>query len=121
MLVVYLTVDDVNQDLAAALAEYCGVTLRPVSFRDWPLEEPFDAVVYDLDSFPAAERDEILGKLLEHLSHRPAAVHSYNLGEDQVSRMRRNGVAVHRRLAKGVFIGLKLRRAELGALRRAGA
>jgi hypothetical protein len=77
--------------------------------------------VYDLDSFPAAERDAVLTKLLSTLALYPVAVHSYNLEQGQVSHLRQNGVAVHRRLGKAVFFELKLRRAEVGKLRQAGA
>ncbi len=121
MRVAYLTVDQVNQDLAVALAQRCQVTLDPVSFRDLPLERPFDVLVYDLDSFPAVERDAVLTKLLNGLALYPVAVHSYNLEEDQVNCLRHHGVAVHRRLGKAVFIGLKWRRAPVGEIRRAGA
>ena len=121
MRVAYLTVDEVNQEMAAELAARCHVTVEPVSFRDWPLQRPFDAVVYDLDSFPKAERAEVLTKLLNSLALYPVAVHSYSLTEGQVRRLRRNGIAVHRRLTEAVFLGLKPRRAEAGRLHRPGA
>ena len=121
MLVAYLTVDEVNQEVAASLAERCNLTLHPLSLRDWPRDGHFDAVMYDLDSFPAQERDEVLAQLLSSLPLYPVAVHSYNLDDGQVNRLRHNGIAVHRRLEKAVFLGLKLRRAEVGRLRRAGA
>jgi hypothetical protein len=121
MLVAYLTIDEVNQDLAAGLAERCNLTLQPLSFRDLPRDGQCDAVVYDLDSLPRPEREEILAQLRQSLTLYPVAVHSYNLEEGQVDRLRQNGVAVYRRLGKAVFLGLKLRRAEVGRLRRAGA
>jgi hypothetical protein len=77
-------------------------------------------VVYDLDSFPEAEREEVLAKLLNSLALYPVALHSYNLTDGQVRCLRRNGVAVHRRLTEAVFLGLKPRRAEAGRLRRPG-
>ena len=121
MRVAYLTIDEVNQDVAAELAAHCHVTVELVSFRDLPLQRPFEAVVYDLDSFPEAERGEVLAKLLNNLALYPVAVHSYSLAEGQAQRLRRNGVAVHRRLSEAVFLGLKPRPAEAGRLRRSGA
>jgi hypothetical protein len=121
VLVAYLTVDEVNQDVAVELATRSHVTVEPVSFRDLPLGRPFDAVVYDLNSFPEAEREEVVTKLLSSLALYPVAVHSYHLAAGQVQRLRRNGVAVHRRLTEAVFLGLKPRRAEAGRLRRPGA
>src|SRR5438128_1522844 len=73
MLVAYLTVDEVNQEMAASLAERCNLTLHPLSLRDWPRDGHFDAVVYDLDSFPARQRDEVLAQLLSSLPFYPAA------------------------------------------------
>src|SRR5438128_295277 len=78
MLVAYLTVDEVNQDVAVGLAERCNLTVHPLALRDWPQDGHFDAVVYDLDSFPAPERDQVLAKLLSSLTLYPVAVHSYN-------------------------------------------
>lgn len=45
MLVAYLTVDEVNQDMAVGLAKRCNVTVEPVSFRDIPLARLFDGLV----------------------------------------------------------------------------
>jgi hypothetical protein len=112
--VAYLTVDEVNQAVATALAPRCHVTVEPVSFREWPLARPFAAVVYDLDSFPPADREAVLTRLLSTLALDPVAVHSYSLSEGRVKRLRHNGVAVHRRLTAAVFLGLKPRRAEAG-------
>jgi hypothetical protein len=107
--------------VAAELAARCHVAVAPVSFRDWPLQGPFEAVVYDLDSFPEAERAEVVTKLLSGPALHPAAVHSYHLAAGQAQRLRRNGVAVHRRLTGAVYLGLKPRGAEVGRPRRPGA
>jgi hypothetical protein len=119
--VAYLTVDEVNQGVATALAPRCQVAVEPVSFREWPPARPFAAVVYDLDSFPPAEREAVLTRLLSSLALDPVAVHSYSLSEGQVKRLRHNGVAVHRRLTAAVFLGLKPRGAEADRALRPGA
>ncbi len=121
MLVAYLTVDEVNQDMAVRLASRCNVTVHPVSFRELPLKKMFDALVYDLDSFPDSEREEILTKLLNSLALYPVAVHSYCLAGRQAQRLRQNGVVVRRRLTEATFLGLKPGRAEVGRLLSAGA
>lgn len=106
MRIAYLTLDEVNCSLAQQLADDLGMTLDPRSFRDPPPDGRCDRVLYDLDSFPEAERHQVLTRLLATLSLCPVAVHSYNLDKEQIRGLRRNGVAVHPRLGKAVFLKL---------------
>ena len=56
MLCAYLSLDEVNQDLAATLAAGAGVELDALTFRDAAPAGQFDAALYDLDSLPPAYR-----------------------------------------------------------------
>jgi hypothetical protein len=107
MQIAYLTPDEVHRDLAVRLAEDCGATVQPLSPNDPLPTEQFDAVLYDLDYLPPAQRQELLVDLAASSATRPVpvGVHSYNL-DDQVSALRRHGVVVARRLGPGVFRSL---------------
>jgi hypothetical protein len=103
MIVAYLTTDEVNQCLAAQLAQECGATLCPL----WPHEalqtELFDAVVYDWDYLPSERQQEVLAELLSGSVPRPVAVHGYNLDESQAAALCKHQVAVYRYLQPEVF------------------
>jgi hypothetical protein len=103
MLIAYLTTDEVNQHLAMHMAEGCGETVCLLTLSDPPPDEDFDAVVYDWDYLPAARQQAILAELLAGRSHRPVAVHGYNLEDDCVEALRRQHVAVYRVLQPEVF------------------
>ena len=60
----YLSLDEVNQALAARLAAAAGVGLDVRTFRDAPPGGRFDAVLYDLDSLPADYRGRLLADLV---------------------------------------------------------
>src|SRR5262245_41574303 len=64
MRIAYLTIDDVNKDFAMALAARCGATV----YAFWPHELPqpgeFDALLYDLDCLPMAQREGLIADLL---------------------------------------------------------
>jgi hypothetical protein len=121
MWIAYLTTDEVNWNLAWQMAEDCGLSLELLSFRDPPPAGQVEAVLYDLDSFPQPERQEVLAKLLATISLSPVVVHSYHLEEEQISGLRRNGVAVHTHFGKAIFLKLALRRAECPRLERVGS
>jgi hypothetical protein len=99
VLVAYVSLDEVNQDLAATVADKYGATLASLAS---PAEmAACDAVVYDLDCLPSADRWHILAALICGPVKGVAAVHSYNLQPMQRRALRRKGVAVHRRLHSG--------------------
>jgi plasmid stability protein len=100
--IAYLSTDEVNQDLAARLAADCRVVLDPVLPRDPAPNGEYDAVVYDLDSWPQPERGEVLSRLAND-THHAVAVHSYSLEDDQVEAFRGQGASVHRRLDAEIF------------------
>jgi hypothetical protein len=103
MLCAYLSLDEVNQDLAARSADEAGVELDALTFRDAAPAGQFDAVVYDLDSLPPAYRRALLADLGAGQLVEPVAVHSYNLSAGQVRALRRRGVIVGRRLRSRLF------------------
>src|SRR5262245_44837735 len=107
VLIAYLTLDEVNQDLAEQLAEGCGITLHLLTFQETPLGEAFDAVVFDWDSLPASDRTRIQAELLAGPLPCPVAVHRYNVAEGLAAELGQNGVVVHRCLGPGVFAQLR--------------
>lgn len=108
MNIAYLTTDEVNRDLAVRLAEASGMSLEPLTPRDVPTEVPVDAVLYDVDFLPPVHRQEVLAALAAGASPRPAAVHSYSLNKGLARALRRQHVAVSKRLDSRLF--RKLRR-----------
>jgi hypothetical protein len=108
MKIAYLSTDDVNQNLAENLAAKYGASGDCLSPRDPPLNGQYDAVVYDLDSWPPLLGREVLEGLLSCPARYPVAVHSYNLEPEQVEKLSGNGVVVARRLEAQVFKALRL-------------
>ncbi len=103
MFIAYVSPDEVHQDLAAQLAEERGVTL--VSFAalaEMPLV-PYPAVIYDVDYLTPEDRQRVFDELTGTPPTHVAGVHSYNLNAGRQKALRRNGVAVHRRLAAAWF------------------
>jgi hypothetical protein len=107
MRIAYLTVDEVNEDLALRLAEEYGMTVCPQTLRDPPPDGEFDAVLYDWDSFPRSEQREILARLLEGPLSCPVAAHGYNVPEPQVEALRKKAVVVFHTLKPEVFLLLQ--------------
>ena len=107
MLIAYLTTDEVNQAVAAQMAEECEAAHYPLWQRDRPPEGRFDAVLYDLDYLSPPQRQEVLRGLLGSPPPYPVAVHSYHLDEDEVRGLLQNRVAVGRRLDLGLFTALR--------------
>jgi hypothetical protein len=119
MILAYLSHDEVNLDLVRRLARAAGLHACPVFAKDAPGAGPFDAVLYDLDSLPPAERERALRRLLLGPLPRPAAVHSYHLEWGEVQALRGRGVGVSRLLHERVIAGLVLAAAEAGGYGRA--
>jgi hypothetical protein len=107
MRLAYLTIDEVNFDLARRFAEDCDATLVPLFFVDGPPDGKFDGLLYDFDHLPNEERARILTDLLRHRSSCPVALHSYHLGEEDTNALHKNGVAVFARLDPGVLLFLR--------------
>jgi hypothetical protein len=64
VILAYLSHDEVNLALALRLAEGAGALLRPLFIRDRPSDVSFDAILWDLDCLPVAERAATLKALL---------------------------------------------------------
>jgi hypothetical protein len=104
MRIAYLTLDEVNSDLAARCAAAADIELESFALCEAP--EPFDAVVYDLDFLPADYRAGLLAASTTARSSALIAVHAYNLTSGQRRRLRRRGVVVARRLSLALFARL---------------
>jgi hypothetical protein len=120
MRIAYLTVDEVNEDLALRLAEEYGMAVFPHTFRDPPPDGQVDAVLYDWDSFPRSEQREILARLLEGPLSCPVGVHGYNVPEPQVEALRKKTVVVFRALQPEVFRLLHLAADQMRTARHSG-
>jgi hypothetical protein len=99
----YQTHDEVNADLARTLCDHCGLAVEVTDLRDQPPGERHRAVAYDVDSLPEAERRQLLAVLQSTWPPRPVALHSYNLKGATVTELRKQGVAVFRRLDERAF------------------
>jgi hypothetical protein len=97
----YLTLDDVNRDLAARLAARAGIELSSPGIREGA--ETFDAIVYDLDHLPTDFRDRLLSELASGQLTQVVGVHSYNLTDCKRRALRRRGICAKRRLGKVLF------------------
>jgi hypothetical protein len=71
--------------------------------KDPSPDEAFDAVLYDCDFWPIKDQREVLAESLAGYGTRVVAVHGYNLEDDQAEALRRQGVAVYRRLRPRLF------------------
>jgi hypothetical protein len=103
MLCAYLTLDEVNQDVAERLALQAGVELEAVSPRDMLAARTFDALVVDLDSLPPGYRKAVFADFLAGRNKAAAAVHSYHLRIRDARVLHRRGVIVGRRLDEELF------------------
>ena len=103
MRIAYLTVDEVNEDLALRLAEENGMTVCPQTLRDPPPDGQFDAVLCDWDSFSRSDQQEILARLLKSPPSCPVVVHGYNAPEPQVEALRNKAIIIFRTLKPEVF------------------
>jgi hypothetical protein len=106
VILAYLSHDEVNLDLAQRLADAAGILLRPLFVRDKSSVVSADAVLWDLDCLPSAERAGALKALLAGPLTCPVGVHSYSLEWAKVQALRARGVAVCRRLHEGVVAHL---------------
>ena len=79
MRIAYMNTDEVNQALAERMAVACGAVVRTVLTKDSAPDGQFDAILYNLDDVPRAERFVLLEELRIGTPHSPAAVHGYLL------------------------------------------
>jgi hypothetical protein len=103
MLIAYFTTDEVNEWVAERLATECGMTLCSMFLKGRPVEEEFDALLFDWDFLPTAWREEAFTMLMTRPLDCPVAVHSYQLPENQVEALRAKGVQVRERLHRTLF------------------
>jgi hypothetical protein len=103
MRIAYWSTDPVNLDLARNYADERALTLCPMFPRDRDAEETFDAAIYDLDFLGPDLRRRILADLSFVPHQHPVAVHSFNLEEFEIALLRKQGVAVRRRLEIELF------------------
>jgi hypothetical protein len=106
MVIAYWTTDPVNEHAAREIADRLGASLDPCGPRDELRALRHDGAIFDLDSWPADRREEMLYGLLFGGPSCPAAVHSYNLNEDEARALRRRGVAVSRHLDRDLFLAV---------------
>jgi hypothetical protein len=107
MRIAYLTMDEVNPDLAGRWADTCGCEVIPLSPSDPLPDGNFDAAIFDLDYLLPPLRQKVLAILLSDPLHCPVAVHSYNLRQRQANALRARGVLVRRRLECGILMRLR--------------
>jgi hypothetical protein len=100
MFICYVSLDDVNQRLAADTVEEFGATVDFCASQAELPVVPCDAVMYDLDNLPNDDRRHILDELSSGPAKRVSAMHSYNLPAGDADTLRRNGVVVRRRLQR---------------------
>lgn len=103
MRIAYVNTDEVNHDLAARTAAQHGAVIFGVAPEGPPPDARFDGVLYNLDDVPRVQRLPLLEALPHGQPHRPAAVHGYDITEEQVSTLKPNGVAAARRLCPGLL------------------
>jgi hypothetical protein len=98
MRITYLTTDELNGELAAQAGKACGADLAVALPRRNRAPDPSAATLYDLDHLGAENSRAVLEDLLSGRSPAPAAVHSYNLQDEEVAALHTRGVVVARRI-----------------------
>jgi hypothetical protein len=102
----YVSTDEVNRTVVARLAETCDIPLAR-SVREGPPPRGTSVVeLHDLDHVPPPQRDALLGSLLAGAVRDPVAVHGYSLEEEQIARLRANGVIASRALTQDLIQGI---------------
>lgn len=103
MRITYLTTDELNGELAARAGRACGVDLdvAPPGPRRAP--DPSVATLYDLDHLGPEDRRAVVGGLLSGHPPALAAVHGYDLRDEEVAALRTRGVVVARRIEPEVI------------------
>jgi hypothetical protein len=107
MRIAYCSLDEVNTSLAETLADRFGDTLCPRWPKDGPPDGEFDAVIYDLDAWPAGDAARVVRELSQAPPTCPVAVCTYNLEEDRAKALSGRGVVVCQVLTEAVFKALR--------------
>jgi hypothetical protein len=96
--IAYLTTDQVNHTLALGMAQKCGASLvhNPPGLAR--TNGALIAVLYDLDHLSEQDKEAVLADHVAGPATVPVAIHSYNLGEDQLASLSAKGVIVARSL-----------------------
>jgi hypothetical protein len=97
------TVDEMNSHRAVLLGAKFGATVELAYPKDEPPEKRYDAVIYDLDHWPAEEGRRVIASLMKRLPPYCVAVIKYWLPRRVVRRCRRRGVVVCRHLDQGTI------------------
>jgi hypothetical protein len=98
MRIAYISRDEVNRALAVRMAAKLGTVVCNLAANDPPADGEFDAVLYNLDEAPLDLR-RVLVQGLTHGAHEHlVAVHGYDLSDQELDALRRNGVPAARRL-----------------------
>jgi hypothetical protein len=106
MRIAYVSIDEVNQALAARIAAEFGAVVCRVAPKDPAPDGLFDAVLYNIDDVPRDQRSELVERLRRGELDHPTAVHGYDITDEQASSLRQAGVAAAHRLDTGLFYDL---------------
>jgi hypothetical protein len=106
MRIAYVNTDEVNQDLAVRTAVQHGAVIFSLAPEGPSPDGLFDAVLYNLDDVPQGHRFPLLEGLRYDEPHMATAVHGYDITDEQVQTLKRNGVGAARRLHPGLLCDL---------------
>jgi hypothetical protein len=104
MKIAYVTIDPVNEALAARLAAECRLDLEPLEPRD--CRDGFDRFVLDWDFLPPQWRQDVLKELKSRPTPAVVALHSYHLDEAEAALLDLRGVKVFRYLSPELLLSL---------------
>jgi hypothetical protein len=106
MRIAYMSTDEVNQELATQMAAKSGATVCGLLPQGPPPGGLFDAVLYNLDDMPKAQRSALVARLRRGEVDHPTAVHGYDITEEQAGTLCQCGVVAARHLNVGLFRNL---------------
>ena len=98
MRITYVSTDEVNQDLADADRREVRRGICKRLPKDRKPDDLCDAILYNLDDVPRAERSALIERFRRGKPDRPTAVHGYDITDEQARTLGRNGVATAQRL-----------------------
>jgi hypothetical protein len=99
----YLTLDEVNENLARELAARFHVQLERLSFCNDSTEAFCDARLYEVDYLAPGDRQRLFASLINRSQDTPVAVHGFHLRGREIRSLRAAGIKVFRRLETKVF------------------
>ncbi len=103
----YWSFDETNLELARDWAEKTGAVVQQLFCRNGEKTQAMDAFLYDLDCWPAPDRQTLIARLLAAPPVQPVAVHGYNLDEATCQKLQTAGVLVFSRLEKDLIEQLR--------------